>query len=221
MTARQRLVIVGAGGFAREVKWLAEEINAVREEFRFVGYAVSDLGRLGEHDSREELLGDRSWLETHPHDFDALAIGIGNPPVRLRLFAELSISHPGCNWPALIHPTVRFDQGSCTIGRGALLCAGVIGTVNLRIEDQALVNLACTLGHEARIGAGSVLNPTVNVSGGVNIGTGVLVGTGAQILQYVRIGDGATVGAGAVVRSDVAPGQTVVGIPAKPLEKKA
>jgi serine acetyltransferase len=61
----------------------------------------------------------------------------------------------------------------------------------------------------------------VNISGGVDIGRGVLVGTGAQILQYVRVGDGATVGAGAVVRSDVPAGVTVVGIPAKPLEKKA
>ena len=221
MTAHRRLVIIGAGGFAREVRWLAEEINAVREQFRVVGFVVSDLARLGEHDSKSEVLGDLGWLEAHCPEFDALAVGIGNPSVRLRVFGDLLARFPDKDWPPLIHPTVRFDRGTCTIGRGALLCAGVIGTVNLRIEDQALVNLACTLGHEARIGAGSVLNPTVNVSGGVDVGTGVLVGTGAQLLQYVRIGDGATVGAGAVVRSDVAPGQTVVGIPAKPLEKKA
>jgi serine acetyltransferase len=48
----------------------------------------------------------------------------------------------------------------------------------------------------------------------------VLVGTGAQILQYVQVGEGAQVGAGAVVTKDVPPGVTVVGIPAKALEKK-
>ena len=83
-----------------------------------------------------------------------------------------------------------------------------------------MVNLACTLGHESRIGEGSVLNPTVNISGGVVLDKGVLVGTGAQILQYVQIGEGATVGAGAVVNRDVPAGVTVVGIPAKPLGGK-
>jgi serine acetyltransferase len=61
-----------------------------------------------------------------------------------------------------------------------------------------------------------VLNPTVNISGGVTLGRGVLVGTGAQILQYVSVGDHATVGAGAVVTKPVAESTTVVGMPAKP-----
>ena len=62
-----------------------------------------------------------------------------------------------------------------------------------------MVNISCTIGHEAVIGRGCVLNPTANISGGVELGSGVLVGTGAQILQYLSIGDNAQVGAGAVV----------------------
>jgi acetyltransferase-like isoleucine patch superfamily enzyme len=66
-----------------------------------------------------------------------------------------------------------------------------------------------------------VLNPTVNISGGVELGDGVLVGTGAQVLQYLKIGDGAQIGAGAVVNKNVNPDTTVVGVPAKELVKKA
>jgi acetyltransferase-like isoleucine patch superfamily enzyme len=107
------------------------------------------------------------------------------------------------------------------IGEGAIICAGSIATVNVRFEPFCMVNLTCTIGHEAVIGRGSVLNPTVNISGGVELGSGVLVGTGAQILQYVKVGDGATIGAGAVVTKDVYAGTTVVGIPAKELIKKS
>jgi acetyltransferase-like isoleucine patch superfamily enzyme len=43
------------------------------------------------------------------------------------------------------------------------------------------------------------------------------LGSGAIILCGIRIGAGALVGAGAVVTADVAPGQTVAGVPARAL----
>lgn len=216
---RRNIAIVGAGGFAREVSWLIRDINNDEESFAFRGYIVSDLSKLGEHDSRCEVLGDYGWLERNRGEIDALAIGIGTPAVRLKIGADLEASFPDLEWPGLIHPTVKFDRSSAKVGHGAIFCAGVIGTVNLVFDPYVMVNLACTIGHEARLGRGCVLNPTVNISGGVLLEEGVLVGTGAQVLQYVRVGRGATIGAGAVVTREVAQGETVVGIPAKSLKK--
>lgn len=51
------------------------------------------------------------------------------------------------------------------------------------------------------------------------LGNQVIVGAGAKILGAINVGDGARVGANAVVVKDVAPGQTVVGIPARPVER--
>jgi sugar O-acyltransferase (sialic acid O-acetyltransferase NeuD family) len=217
--ANKRIVVIGAGGFAREVEWLIRDISrAGQGYYDFAGYVVSDTSKLGQHDS--PVLGDLSWLEKNASSVQSLALGIGNPAIRNRLGAELVQRFPQLGWPALVHPSVHVDRGSCTIGHGVLLCAGVIGTVNITFEPFCMLNLACTVGHEAVIGAGSVLNPTVNISGGVTLGRGVLIGTGAQILQYVKVGEGAQVGAGAVVTKDVLAGTTVVGVPAKALEKK-
>ena len=46
------------------------------------------------------------------------------------------------------------------------------------------------------------------------------IGSGATILCGVRIGAGALVGAGAVVTQDVAPGETVAGVPARALARR-
>lgn len=217
----KRIVVFGAGGFAREVKWLIQEINAQTPTYEFVGYAVSDTGRKDERESRDEIVGDVAWLRANRSRIDALAMGIGTPAARLAIPRELAADFPPECWPALVHPTVLYDRGTCQVGHGVILCAGTIVTVNVRLEPFCMVNLSCTIGHEAVIGAGSVINPTVNISGGVTVGEGALVGTGAQVLQYLRVGEGAVVGVGSVVINDVPPGVTVFGAPARPMPKKA
>lgn len=208
-----KLAIIGAGGFARELAWLIRDIAEIDKA---CGNPVELLGFLsstqGEYDS--EVLGDFSWLEKN--ECDALAMGIGTPPKRLEIARELKQRFPALKWPALIHPSVRYDLDSCTFGEGATICAGNIFTVGVNVGAFALVNLSCTVGHETEIGDGSVINPLCAISGGVKIGTSSLVGTHSAILQYVTVGDNATVGSGAMVNKNVAANTIVVGVPAKP-----
>ncbi len=215
---RKKLVIIGAGGFAREVRMLAADITAqpgAETGYEFVGYLVSDPASAGPFDSAEEILGDFTWLTEHVDQWDCLAMGIGNAAPRLRVADELEAIHGPEVWPALVHPAAHFDKESCRVGHGVQICANVIGTVNLVFEPFAMVNLSCTIGHEAVLKRACTLNPSVNISGGVTVGAGTLVGTGAQILQYLEIGDGSIVGAGALVTKSLPAGVTAVGMPAK------
>ncbi|CAN5282767.1 N/A [soil metagenome] len=205
-----RVVVIGAAGQARELRWY---LAAAGHEC--VGFVVSDRTKLGSIDSVDLVLGEEAWLEDHRDAYDAAAIAIATPTPRLRVARRLRERIPSLPWPAIVHPTAHFDPTSVKIADGVMIGAGAVVTVNVELAEFARVNFGATVGHDTVIGRGSVINPGANVSGGVRIGEGVLIGAGAVILQYLSIGDGATVGAGAVVTRDVAPGATVVGVPAR------
>ena len=68
-----------------------------------------------------------------------------------------------------MHPNVEYDHDYVEIGEGVVVCAGSILTVNIVVEPHAQINLDCTVGHDAVIGAYSTLSPGVHISGNVTL----------------------------------------------------
>lgn len=209
------IVIYGAGGLGREVRWLLNRINReVGPTWNFRGYVVTEIDS---DTAKEELAGDEPWLIGNPEL--SVALAIGTPRARLAVARRLE-QHFGVDaFPCLIDPTVIYDEESCELRHGAIITAGCILTVNVTIDTFAYINLNCTIGHETTIGSACVLNPTVKISGGVKIEEGVLIGTGATVLQYLHIGKHATLGSGAVATRNLDANTVYVGIPAKPKDE--
>src|SRR5665647_2274293 len=104
------------------------------------------------------------------------------------------------------------------IGEGTIICAGAILTVDITIGKHVIINLDCTVGHDALIGDFVTLYPSVNISGNTVINDEVEFGTGSQIIQGKEVGSGSIIGAGAVVVRDIPQGCTAVGLPARPIK---
>lgn len=211
----REIVILGAGGFAREVAWLIEDINRLSPTWKILGHSQADAGERGKPIGRYSVAFCDDELESMNV---ALAVGVGDPGVLSKLRRRFQ-SRPRLNLPNLIHPSVQMDPDRIELGAANVICAGTILTTDIHIGSFNILNLSCTVGHDVEIGDDCVLNPGCNISGGVRIGSRSLIGTGAVVLQYLELGPGVAVGAGAVVTKNVEAGATVVGVPARPLAR--
>jgi acetyltransferase-like isoleucine patch superfamily enzyme len=94
-------------------------------------------------------------------------------------------------------------------------------TTNIVVGRHVLLNLGCTIGHDAVLGDFSSLMPQVNLGGGSTLQEGVFAGTNATVLPRVCIGPNTIIGAGTVVTRDLPANCTAVGVPAKVIQYHA
>ena len=90
----------------------------------------------------------------------------------------------------------------------------------VEIGDFNHLNYCVSVGHHCRIGNFVTCNGGAHIAGSSILSDCVFVGPGAVVVDGVTVGERAKVGANAVVRKDVEAGLTVVGVPARPIEKK-
>jgi sugar O-acyltransferase (sialic acid O-acetyltransferase NeuD family) len=210
------IAIYGGGGFGMEVAAMIEQINNACLQWKLVGFFDDGL-TPGRFVNDYPVLGGIDELNRWPSTM-ALALAIGIPKTKKQVFNR--IANPNISYPVLIHPSVIIGSPKYVeLGEGAIVCAGSILTTNIRIGKHVLINLACTVGHQSKIGDFSCLMPTCNISGEVEIGECVFWGTGSKIINRKKVGNNVTIGAGAVVINDLADDVTAVGVPAKVVER--
>jgi acetyltransferase-like isoleucine patch superfamily enzyme len=108
------------------------------------------------------------------------------------------------------------------VDRGLVQCPFSTVSSRAQVGRYVHVNFGCYVAHDCEIGDFVTLAPAAQCLGRVHVGRHAFVGAGAIIRQGTRerprkIGAGAVIGMGAVVLEDVAPGETVVGNPARVL----
>ena len=210
------IAIFVVGGFGREVLALIKDINRVQPVWNIIGF-FDDGYEKGVMVNGYPTLGTVEDLNRWEKPV-SVALSLGSPVIKKKVLDR--ITNPLVDFPTLIHPSVWIgDPVYVEIGKGCILCAGVMITTNVKIQDFVILNLQCTVGHDAMIGNYAAFMPAVNISGEVTVEEGVYVGTGVKIINQVSIGPYAILGAGAVVAKSLPGHCTAVGVPARPLKK--
>jgi sugar O-acyltransferase (sialic acid O-acetyltransferase NeuD family) len=216
---RERLAIYGSSGFAREVAWLAEMCSLQGKPRETVAFIDDDPDKQGTIINAIPVLSLEDVADRYPGAL--VVVGVGSPSLRRKL-VEKTIS-AGLAFDTLIH---RYKARSrwLVIDVVTVICAGNILTTNIEIGKHVQLNLDCTIGHDVIMAEFTTLAPGVHVSGWVHFEKETYCGTGATIINGTKespliIGERAVVGAGACVTKSVAPDITVVGVPARPLNR--
>ena len=206
----RRILILGAGGFGREVyNWIKDSQESY-PNWEIVGFLDDDLSALVGYDYSTNIVSTIS--EYQPIEGEYLVMAIGSPKTKAKL-ADI-LENRGAKFETFIHKTAVVGK-NVNLGKGSVLCPSSIITCDSSIGCFVTINCASSAGHDTKIGDYSTLSGHVDITGFAKIGNRVAIGSHACILPGVSVGNDAVVGAGSVVIRTVKEGHTVFGNPAK------
>lgn len=209
----EKLVIVGAGGFGREVFWYVQKINEAKPTWDVLGFLDDNLHALDRFSHYPPILGKVEDYKNLGHPYVTCAIG--KPIVRKKV-VEL-LDSQDAQWATILYPTAIVGTGS-TMGEGCIIGLGSGVTVDTRIGNHVHINCYAGAGHDVCIGDYCTISAYVDICGCAVLEEGVFLGSHASVLPSAHVGAWACVGAGSVVLRNVAPGITVFGVPAKRID---
>lgn len=200
-----RLAILGAGGHGRVV---AESAAALGWEVCFF-----DDGRSGDVDGWTVSGRAANIFDTN---LDGAIVAIGDN--RTRLDWLLRLSDHGLSITTVIDPSAIIST-SAKIGAGSFIARAAVVSAGANIGRGCIINTSATVDHDCQLGDAVHLSPGVHLSGNVLIGERSWLGTGTSVRNNLIIGREVVVGIGSAVVRNISDGQTVVGVPARVLER--
>ena len=209
------LIIVGAGGFGREVySWLRDWIHrspvAGDQAFHIKGFLSNNPNDLHGFEVAADILGDPEYYAVEEDDRFVLAIGTVEDKKRI----VLSLKARRARFFTLVHPTAVVAD-TASIGEGVVVCPFATVSVNVTVDDFAMLNFYASCGHDAKVGKYCVLSPYATMNGFAILEDEVFMGTHATVVAHKRVGCRSKISANSLAANDVPPCTLVQGVPGK------
>lgn len=208
---KEELILIGAGGLAREVMEMTRLLNGIS----VVGILDDNEALVGRSISGAPVLGKICDLAKFPKSRVLICVANSkNPRRRLEIADQLNID-PNRYFSA-IHPTVSLGS-SVRIGHGAIIMSFCSVTADVAIGQHCVVMPNVVMTHDDMIGNGCTFGAGSTIAGNVKLGDSVYVGSGSHVREFLQVGSGAVLGMGSVVTKDVPPDEVWIGNPAQRL----
>lgn len=212
MSSKKPIVLIGAGGHAREVAEIIAHSQRERGTPGLRGFLDQSSELHGRDLDGFPVLGDINWLREHADEVGVI-VTIGNNVVRKRVAEEARTL--GASFANAISPLAHLSQ-RCQMGEGVMVFPGVVVSTNTVVGHHVILGTHSGVSHDSVVGDYGFLCPGARITGGVTLGEGVMLGTNSCIIPCKSVGSWSTVGAGGAVVRDLPGGVTAVGVPAIP-----
>lgn len=205
----KKLIIVGAGGFGRELLQWVKDINKLQNKWIIEGFLDDNLDALDGMECDYNVIGKiQDWK---PKENEVFVCAIANP--KIKEFITTQLKSKGAWFESVIHPTAIIGAYNI-IGEGLVAYPNSCITANAKVGDFVTLLLSA-IGHDTVIGDYSTISSYCDITGGVQLGKRVFLGSHVTIIPERKIGDDVYVGAGSVVINNVKSNTKVMGNPAK------
>jgi sugar O-acyltransferase (sialic acid O-acetyltransferase NeuD family) len=203
------LILIGAGGHGKVVL----DILQCEGKHRVVGFLDADASLHGSTVAGVAVLGGiNQLLKLRSQKVRGAIVSIGDNRIRQQYAKEAADA--GLELVQAIHPRAIVAR-SAKIGKNVVIAAGAVVCPDVVIGDSSIINTGAIVDHESVIGEAVHVCPAATLAGRVRVEDLAFVGMGAKIIQCLTLGARCVVGAGAVIRADVPPDCTAVGVPAR------
>lgn len=209
------MLIIGAGGHAKEVLEVFYQNNALENIYFFDDVTENMPNMIYQKFKVIKTISEvENLFKIRENTF---VLGVGSSFIRYKLAKKfIALGGKLCS---AVSPFAQIGHYEVVLGKGVDIMTNTVITNNVIIGEGTLLNRNTNISHDAIIGKYCEFSPSVNISGNCTIGNFCSFGTGAIVLPKITIGDNVIVGAGAVVTQGVESNSVVVGIPAKVIRK--
>jgi sugar O-acyltransferase (sialic acid O-acetyltransferase NeuD family) len=204
-----RILIVGAGGFGREVLQWARHAWPEHAK-KIAGFLSADPTKLDGQTTNLPILGSPEDFEPQPTDGLLLAIGI--PQVRRQVAEQLEAR--GARFLTLIHPTAIVAD-TAEIGPGTVICPYAIVSDSVRLGRFVLLNYHASLGHDASAGDFTVLSPYATLGGAAQLRSEVFLGLHSSVGPGQIVGKQSKVSANSCALASAPDSSLIYGVPGR------
>lgn len=205
-----RIVIVGAGGFGREIaSWYLDSLGC-NQNIAFLDDIKKGVVRIGSY--QFPVISDLNTFDNSKKD--KLLMGLANPHFKREIADKFRAR--GISFSTFIHKSVICSPGA-DIGEGSIICPYSVISDNVKLGRFSTINLCCTIGHDVSIDDFNTLSSHVDITGGCQIGKLVFWGSGSRIIPNKCVADGCKIGAGSLVTHNISTMKTVYCQPSKTL----
>ncbi|MCL1808739.1 MAG: NeuD/PglB/VioB family sugar acetyltransferase [Clostridiales bacterium] len=207
----KKLIIIGAGGFGREVLQYALDIKeAGAADWEIAGFLDDNIKALDGYSCEYGIVG--TVVEHKITGEHVYICAIGDPKTKLGICRRFL--NEDAEFINVVHPKAYVAR-NCKMGFGVVLCPNSSVTTNVAIGSFVAIDVNSICSHDVKIGDGCTISHFCDLTGFSVLGEGVFLGSHAVVCPSVKVGDYAKLGAGAVAIRDVGAHATVVGVPAK------